>query len=66
MHGASKNKIYDSELFIKKKWKINQLTPKEQRKFFFMNLEPPPKKNLVFFFKKFSLYYSIKAYIYTN
>ena len=48
-HGASKNKIYDSELFIKK-WKIDQHTPKAQRKFFSpMNLDPPQKKNLFFY-----------------
>jgi len=60
-HGASKNKIYDSELFIKKKWKIDQLTPKAQRKFY-----PPPQKNLFFyvFFSK-NFVYSIKdIYIY--
>jgi len=38
--GASKKKIYDSELFITKKWKIDQLTPKAQRKFVFSYIFP--------------------------
>jgi hypothetical protein len=33
IHGASKNKIKDIVLFIKKKWNIDHLTPKAQRKF---------------------------------
>ena len=31
-HGASENKFFDSELFIKKKWKIYHLIPKTQKK----------------------------------
>ena len=56
-HGASKNKIYDSELFIKKKWKIDQHTPKAQRKIFFTyEFGPTTKKKFIFlcfFSKKF-------------
>jgi hypothetical protein len=58
----SKNKIYDSELFIKKKWKIDQHTPKAQRKIFFTyEFGLNTKKHLFFyvFFSK-SFVYSIK------
>ena len=59
-HGASKNKIYDSELFMKKKWKIDQLAPKAQRKFFFtLEFGPTTTKKFIFLsfsFKKFCLF----------
>ena len=59
-HGTSKNKIYDSELFMKKKGKIDQLTPKAQRKIFFTyEFGPTTTKKLIFlsfFYKKFCLF----------
>ncbi len=63
-HGASKNKIYDSELFIKKMWKIDKHTRKEKL-FSPMNLDPPPKINLFFyvFFQK-NLFIRLRIYIY--
>ena len=51
-HGASKNKIYDSQLNIKN-WKIYQQTPKAQRKFVYV------------FFQK-NLFTRLRIYIYTN
>ena len=66
MHGASKNKIYDSELFIKKKWKINQLTTKAQRKFFFTYEFGPTTTKKFIFFLNFVYIIRLIKYIYTN
>jgi hypothetical protein len=55
----SKNKINDSELFIKKKWKIGQHIPEAQRKIFFTYEFGPTTKKIYFsllFFKKFCLF----------
>ena len=59
----TKNKIYDSELFKKKKWKIDQHTPKAQRKIFFTyEFGPTTKKNLFYVFQK-NLFIRLKIYI---
>ena len=48
-HEVSKNKTYDSELFIKKSGKLTNWPQKRKENFFSpMNLDPLPQKNLFF------------------
>ena len=64
-HGASKNKIYDSELFIKKSGKLTNIPQKRKENFFHLRIWAHHQKkkfiSLCFFSKKFV--YSIKDII---
>ena len=65
---ASKNKTYDSELFIKKSVKLTIWPQKRKENFFSpMNLDPLPQKIYFskFFFQKI-LFIRLRIYIYTN
>ena len=60
-HGASKNKIYDNELFKKKSGKLTNIPQKRKENLFsLMNLDPPPNKNYFSRFFSKSFVYSLK------
>jgi hypothetical protein len=52
IHGASKNKISDIELFIKKRKLTTRPQKPKENLFSPMNLDTPPNKKLFLFFQK--------------